>query len=188
LQTKQIDYCGAIENSVSDRFIIKEINSLKIAILCYGSIDSSNLSTDKKSGLLPMDEQSLKSDLKKALQKASVAVVLFNNEADDEKGVSQSRAFSYAAIDYGASLVVGQSGAGRQSNELYKGKQVFLNLGNFLGGQQAGEDGYSLVLKVLLSKDGAQQFDYFVTKVVDWQVVLAAENESNEVLKNVIRK
>ena len=73
---------------------------------------------------------------------------------------ANQRAEAYAAIDAGAALVIGTHSHILQSIENYHGGLITFSLGNFVFDDYKGISNASIILQVVLTKEGFQSYDY----------------------------
>lgn len=90
------------------------------------------------------------------------------NEYEPEPNEFQ-QAFARAAIDAGATMVIGHHPHVVQTAEVYKGNYIFYSLGNFVFDQmwsQSTREG--LILKVVFSKEGVKNISYHPILIEDY--------------------
>lgn len=107
--------------------IVKDVKGTKFAFLGYNDI------TSPQPGVLDVDEEKIKQDIKKAKEKADVVIVTYHwgveyrSQPDDRQ-----KYLGKFTIDAGADLVIGNHPHWVQPVEIYKGKLITYAHGNFV--------------------------------------------------------
>lgn len=120
---------------------IVEVKGKKIAF--YGYVDPSippgqllNAARSGKAGVALMDIEAVKNDVKNALKETDIVIVSMHAGSQFAKQpTSFQRDFAHAAIDAGASVVIGHHPHVIQPIEWYKDGVIFYSLGNFVSDQ-----------------------------------------------------
>jgi poly-gamma-glutamate synthesis protein (capsule biosynthesis protein) len=73
---------------------------------------------------------------------------------------ANQRSDAYAAIDAGAALVIGSHSHILQTIEKYHGGLIAFSLGNFVFDDYKGISNATIILQVLLTRQGFQSYDY----------------------------
>lgn len=118
-----------------------DVGDRKITILNY--MDSDNFAEysdavmpkagENKAGYAAYDSVLAKKQIKEASNDSSCVIVFvhYGNEYSRSPNEMQKK-ISHESIDYGADMVVGAHAHVTQGVEMYKGKPIFYNLGNFI--------------------------------------------------------
>ena len=147
-------------------------NGLKVAFLAYADVLPENsgfdarswIATPTKPGIAWADPQTIKADVTAAKLQADLVVVLLHagieitdviNSLNDAQRLS-----AHAAIDAGASLVIGSHPHVLQQFERYHGGLIAYSLGNFVFDQYAGIANATIILRVVLDRSGVKSYDY----------------------------
>ena len=120
---------------------IIDVGDRKVTILNY--MDSDNFAEysdevmpkagDNKAGYVAYDSGLAKKQIEEASKDSSCVIVYihYGNEYSRSPNEMQKK-ISHESIDYGADIVVGTHTHVTQGVEMYKGKPIFYNLGNFI--------------------------------------------------------
>lgn len=146
LTNHKIEYIGAGENKIkaSEAKII-ERNGIRFAFLGYNDIKSTftpshYVATSTKPGVNLLDEEVLKTDIKKAKEMADVVVVSLHWGSEYHESPNDYQKYiGHLIIDTGASVVLGHHPHVIQPYEKYKNGYIFYSLGNFIFDQMWSE-------------------------------------------------
>ena len=146
---------------------IRQVNGLTLAFLAYvhvpvevrGFNTQTWTATANQPGLAWADPAQIQADVSDARQLADLVIVLLHSgyESVPEPSPPQIAA-AHAAIDAGASLVIGHHAHVLQGIEFYKGGVIAYGLGNFAF-EDAGPP-ESAILNVWLDSDGVRQLEF----------------------------
>lgn len=115
------------------RGIVIQRNGLRFGFLAYTYNQSNGNYTDVDPRIALMDTDQLAVDVKGLLERADVAIVSMHAGIEYQRHPSaQQQRFAHAAIDAGASLVVGHHPHVTQPVESYAGGVIFYSLGNLV--------------------------------------------------------
>ncbi len=146
-----------------------ERNGLKLAFLAYadvpdeiGGFDAHTwIASDTQPGIAWADPIQMKMDIAAARLRADVVVVMLHAGFENSTVISANqRAEAYAAIDAGAALVIGTHSHILQSIENYHGGLIAFSLGNFVFDDYKGISTATIILQVVLTRQGFQSYDY----------------------------
>jgi len=193
LQSLDIKTAGAGKGKDASAPAIIEKNGLKFAFLAYtdGSIiPSSYEAKGNRYGVVYMDENRLKSDIKNAKKEADFVIVSMHAGIEYKYRPSTSQVnFAHKAIDSGADMVIGHHPHQIQDVEKYNGKYIFYSLGNFVFDQEwSKETKQGLFAEIYFNKGGV--FDYNLTPILISnyaQPDIMDEDSAVYVLKNIKR-
>ena len=171
--------------------IIQEIHGLTLAFLAYvhvpvevrGFDTQTWTATADHPGMAWADPERIKVDVATALNWADLVIVLLHSGYENvpEPSPPQITA-ARAAIDGGASLVIGHHTHVLQGVEFYNGGVIVYGLGNF-----AFEDGgppESAVLNIWLDEDGVRGMEFVPVIIeIDGHPRPAIENETTTILQ-----
>ena len=149
--------------------IVEEINGRKIVVLNYMDQDnfkeysqselpqatSSNETTNgSHSGYAAIDWNIVKKDIDANKEDADIVIVYlhYGNEYSRSPNQHQEE-ISRKFIDYGADIVVGSHTHVTEGVEIYKGKPIFYNLGNFIFDQSNPDTHRAMFLELNLIDD-----------------------------------
>ncbi|MCZ7574741.1 MAG: CapA family protein [Ardenticatenaceae bacterium] len=154
--------------------VVVERHGLKIAFLAFvdvpvegGGFDTRRwVATATEPGVAWADVASIAADVAAARAEADVVVVLlhFGFEGRSEPGPAQ-RDQAHAAIDAGASLVLGAHPHVLQPVEAYHGGVIVYSLGNFVFDGFQGVANTSTIFVATLTREGVQDFSFIPVKV-----------------------
>lgn len=181
-----IEYVGAGNNfTEAHQPVIKEINKIGLGFLGYGYPETTYVATVDSPGIANMDINQMKKDVKELKTKADFIVVTMHAGSEYTHTPGQSQiAFSHAAIDAGANLVIGHHPHVVQSTEKYKNGYIVYSLGNLVFDQMWSEETQQgAVAKVILSGDELKSIEIKPIHIYDYnQPDWADEEESKEIL------
>ncbi|MGA2503352.1 MAG: CapA family protein [Anaerolineales bacterium] len=149
--------------------VILQRNGLKLAFLAFADIPNEITGFDAQSwianatqpGIAWADPEQMKKDVAAARLQADVVVVLLHSGLENSTVISANqRAEAYAAIDGGAALVIGSHSHILQSIEKYHGGLIAFSLGNFVFDDYKGISNATIILQVILTKQGFQSYNY----------------------------
>lgn len=150
-----IDYIGGGYNfNEAHGGIIRDINGTKVAFLGYTDLISPQISaTEKSAGVSFLNLDQMINDIKKVKSKSDIVVVSFHwGEEYQTKHNLKQEQIAKAAIDAGASLIVGHHPHVVQEVEQYKNGWIAYSLGNFVFDQNfSKETRRGLILEVVVS-------------------------------------
>jgi poly-gamma-glutamate synthesis protein (capsule biosynthesis protein) len=122
--------------------IVKDMNGTKVAFLAYTNLLPQFLGKiDAKPSVAFPDEAQMVSDIALAKRRADIVVVSFH--FGDEYATTHNayqENIAHAAVDAGASLVVGHHPHVVEDVEQYKGVYILYSLGNFVFDQNFSDD------------------------------------------------
>ncbi|MFA5070401.1 MAG: CapA family protein [Patescibacteria group bacterium] len=166
-----IEYCGA-GNDYDEAHtpVIKEVNEIKIGFLGYGYPETMYVATGDSPGLANMDIEQMKKDIERLSDSADFIVVTMHAGAEYTHTPGKSQiAFSHAAIDAGANLVIGHHPHVVQSTEKYKDGYIIYSLGNLVFDQMWSEETQQgVVVKVILSDNKLKSIEFKPIHIYDY--------------------
>ncbi len=167
-----VSHAGAGANEAAARSAaIVERNGLRIAFIAYvntpadsvsGFDVSSTQATPDRAGVAWLTPEAVATGVTAARQRADVVIVSMHTGLEYQDGPSElQEAAAHAAIDAGASLVLGGHPHVLQGIERYKGGLIIYSLGNFVFdfddvdyGHAGLPSALSAMLRVRLTRDG----------------------------------
>jgi len=168
LKNSGIDFVGGGENfDDAHKGVLKEINGIKIIFLGYTDLLPRSASAGQNvPGISYFDLDQMIQDIKEAKNKADIVVVSFHwGQEYQTKHNARQEQIAKAAIDAGASLVIGHHPHVVQELEEYKNGHIVYSLGNFVFDQNFSEDTKSgLLLKVILKNKRISRIEQFSIK------------------------
>jgi poly-gamma-glutamate capsule biosynthesis protein CapA/YwtB (metallophosphatase superfamily) len=152
--------------------VIIERNGLRLAFLAYVDVLPENSgfeprswsATETSPGVAWADPAQIKADVNAAKRQADLVIVLLHGGLEITTVINnitdEQRLEARTAIDSGAALVVGSHPHVLQQIERYHGGLIAYSLGNFVFDQYDGIANASVILRVVLSPEGVQSYDY----------------------------
>jgi len=181
-----IEYIGAGNNfTEAHEPVIKEVKKLKIGFLGYGYPETMYVATADSAGIANMDVEQMRKDVKGLKTEADFIVVTIHAGAEYTHSPGSSQvAFSHAAIDAGADLVVGHHPHVVQSTEKYKDGYIIYSLGNLVFDQMWSEaTQQGVVAKVILEGDKLKSIEFKPIHIYDYnQPDWATGDEAQKIL------
>jgi len=170
---------------------IVEVNGRKIAFYAYNdnSIPPKYHGEAKinEPGIARMDIEAVKNDVKNALNYADIVVVSMHAGKEYVREPTQfQKDFAHAAIDAGASVVIGHHPHWVQPVEYYKNGVIFYSLGNFVFDQFFSEDVQTgLIAKISFNSGEQPAVKLFPVKIDNTQPRILEGEEKEKVLKRL---
>ena len=152
--------------------VIIQRNGLRLAFLAYvdvlpeksGFDPHSWTATTTTPGVAWADPDQIKADVQAARLQADVVIVFLHGGIEITNVINSisanQRLEAHTAIDAGAALVIGSHPHVLQQIERYHGGLIAYSLGNFVFDQYAGVANATIILQVVLNRDGVQSYDY----------------------------
>lgn len=173
LNQNGIQGVGAGMNAAeAHRPVILNRNGLTLAFLAYVNVPVENdgfdaqdwTATDSQPGIAWADPGQITRDVTAAKKQADVVIVLLHSGYEITSiipGISPAqRLAAHTAIDAGASLVLGSHPHFLQSMERYHGGLIAYSLGNFVFDDYQGIANASIILRVVLNRNGFQSYQW----------------------------
>lgn len=164
---------GAGRNALDARSpVVLERNGLRLAFLAYadvpvekGGFDTRTwIATSTQPGIAWADLEQIKTDVAAAKQAADLVIVLLHSGFEINSYIppisTDQRAEAQAAIDAGASLVIGAHSHVLQRIEEYHGGLIAFSLGNFVFDGYQGIVNATIILQVELSAAGVESYTW----------------------------
>jgi poly-gamma-glutamate capsule biosynthesis protein CapA/YwtB (metallophosphatase superfamily) len=179
---------GAGANAVEAHApVILERNGLHMAFLAFVDVPNEFtgfdthtwIATDTRPGVAWAYRDQIKADVTAAKLLADVVVVFLHSgyEMNDMVVVHQ-RAEAITAIDAGAALVIGSHPHILQGVEKYHGGLIAYSLGNFVFDDNEGISNASVILQVLLTRQGVENYHFVPVLIENGLPRLAADWEA----------
>ena len=163
---------AGINATAAHTSVIIERKGLRLAFLAYvdvpversGFDTHSWVATSSTPGIAWADPQQITADVKAAKKNADVVIVLLHSGlevGDYLPPISDiQREAAHSAIDAGAAVVLGSHPHVLEQIELYHGGLIAYSLGNFVFDQYYGIADATIILRVVLGRDGFESYDY----------------------------
>jgi poly-gamma-glutamate synthesis protein (capsule biosynthesis protein) len=162
---------------------VREVKGVKFGFLAYSYADEQ--SRDKAGELYGtdyMDTSAMQADV--AALKPQVDVVVVSMHAGTEYATAPSVAqtsFAHAAVDAGASLVIGHHPHVVETAEKYKDGYIIYSLGNFVFDQMWSEETrLGAVADITFDKNKISKIDFIPVKIYDYAQPQLAEGADRE--------
>jgi poly-gamma-glutamate capsule biosynthesis protein CapA/YwtB (metallophosphatase superfamily) len=152
--------------------VVIEKNGLRLAFLAYvdvipelyGFDPRSWIATETRPGIAWADPDNIRADVIAAKRNADLVIVMLHGgiEITDVIGniTDEQRSEAHAAIDAGAAVVIGSHPHVLQRIERYHGGLIAYSLGDFVFDQYDGVANATIILRVVLDRDGLQSYEY----------------------------
>ena len=152
--------------------VIIERNGLRLAFLSYldvipeisGFDPHTWIATKTGPGIAWADPAQIKADVLAAKRKADLVIVLLHGGIEITSVINnitnEQRLEAHTAILSGASVVIGSHPHVLQQIERYHGGLIAYSLGNFVFDQYQGVADATIILRVVLDRDGVKSYDY----------------------------
>lgn len=169
LKNLELTYTGGGENfTEAHGGSYSEINGIKTTILAYTDLlPESRAAKDDQSGFAYLDQAQMIKDIKAAKEKSDLVIASFHWGREYEtKSNTHQKQIATAAVEAGASLIVGHHPHVAQEIGDIQGVTVAYSLGNFIFDQNFSADTKNaLVLKVIIKN---KKIDSVVPSVINF--------------------
>lgn len=166
LDAAGVRHAGAGSNGAeAHQPVLVEANGLRLAFLSYNAVPGSTAAGDEQAGVAWADEDVITRDVEAAEGRADAIVVLLHAGVEYQDAPNpEQRSLARAAIDAGASLVLGHHAHVLQGWEQYRGGVIVYGLGNFVFDLDADDlvtlgprPFQTAVLRVTLDRNGVTE-------------------------------
>lgn len=189
LKHADIHYCGAGKN-LEDAYApaIIEINNIKVAFFAYSmTLPKAFWANDSTGGTAYPYNKIIKDRISACRQKSDIIVASFHWGKElslypEEYQIRQA----HMAIDFGADLVLGHHPHNLQGVEVYKGKNIFYSLGNYIFASYSDKVKDGLILEADFTKDGIQHVKIHPINVNNYDVQFKPKLHIAEKKKEII--
>lgn len=193
LRAANIAFAGAGKNiSIAHTPSIFEVKGKKVAFYAYNDKGIPpgfhGEATANEPGIAKMDTETVKNDVKNALDKTGYGAdyVIVSMHAGREYTATPTKFqqdFAHAAIDAGASVVIGHHPHQIQTIENYNNGVIFYSLGNFVFDQFFSEEVKTgIIVKIVFAADGKLSTEVFPIKIDKTQPRILEGGEKAQVL------
>ncbi|MDO8496518.1 MAG: AmmeMemoRadiSam system protein B [bacterium] len=149
-----IDFVGGGHNAEeAHRPVVKDVKGTKVAFLAYTEFLQSVVAGTNSAGISNWNIEQIKKDITTAKQQGDLVVASFHwGDEYQTKHNQKQEQFAKAAIDAGASLVIGHHPHVVQEVEQYKSGWIAYSLGNFVFDQNfSKETNRGLILEAVIA-------------------------------------
>lgn len=161
LEDNNIKYAGAGRNLEEARkMTVIEKKDLKIGMLAYtemaeilykGDPPLMFAAKEDKSGVAPLKCEYIIEDIKKAREHVDILIVSLHWGVEySYEPLAEQIELAHILIDNGADILIGHHAHRCQGVEIYKGKPIFYNLGNFLFDQNNPQNQEGFIFDMVL--------------------------------------
>jgi len=168
LKDSEILYVGAgLSEEEAHRPVIMEVRGVKIAFLAYAAIrwkGSLEVPTETRVAFAEIDR--VREDVGRAKEQADVVVVIMHLGTEyQSQPDAEQLAVAQAAVEAGATLVIGHHPHLVQEMTPYLGGFIAYSLGDFVFDMPWEEEG--AILRAFLTADGLERVEVIPVKIVD---------------------
>jgi poly-gamma-glutamate capsule biosynthesis protein CapA/YwtB (metallophosphatase superfamily) len=171
LRSRGVDYVGAgLSYEEAHRPLVREVKGQRIAFLAYAASRWKNSPEVPTEELIAFaDPATVRQDVARAKEQADLVVVIMHLGAEYQQSPDEEQlAVSRAAVEAGASLVVGHHPHVVQGTAAYGGGFIVYSLGNFVFDMDVGEGvREGAILRVLLGERGVEAAELIPVSIVD---------------------
>jgi poly-gamma-glutamate synthesis protein (capsule biosynthesis protein) len=175
---------GAGANSAAAHTpVILERNGLRLAFLAYVDVldeldgfDTHDWNATASSpGIAWADPDQIKADVAAAKLQADVVIVMLHSGYENLTSLMTIQQMdAHTAIDAGAALVIGSHPHILQTIESYHGGLIAYSLGNFVFDNYRGISNATVILRVVLTRQGVQSYKYIPVLIENGLPVLTS--------------
>jgi poly-gamma-glutamate synthesis protein (capsule biosynthesis protein) len=170
---------AGLNESAAHAPVIITKNGLRLAFLAYvdvlpersGFDPHTWIATETRPGIAWADPEQINADVTAARRNADLVIVMLHGGIEIGEFISsisnEQRLAAHTAIDAGSALVIGAHTHVLQQIEHYHGGLIAYSLGNFVFDQYDGIANATILLRVLLTRDGVQSYDYVPVLIED---------------------
>jgi poly-gamma-glutamate capsule biosynthesis protein CapA/YwtB (metallophosphatase superfamily) len=163
---------AGLDSAAAHAPVIIQRNGLRMAFLGYVDVAPEKSGFDARTwtatasspGVAWADPDQIKADVQAARLQADVVIVLLHGGIEITDVINNisanQRLEAQTAIDAGAALVIGSHPHVLEQIERYHGGLIAYSLGNFVFDQYAGIANATIILRVILGRNGVQSYDY----------------------------
>lgn len=182
---------GADKGEIKPCFIRK--NGVRVGILSYSSLPPEGFMYDGDSATIAYARAGfldhMQSEITQASEQCDFLIVYFHWGTEYRHDVGDSQIeIAHAAVDSGASAVVGTHPHVLQGRETYKGVPIYYSVGNFVFDKQIPEGtDEALILQLTIHKDGIVAVDELPILIKDCQPHPADGEKAAQIEANLVR-
>jgi poly-gamma-glutamate synthesis protein (capsule biosynthesis protein) len=162
--------------AAAHRPAVLEVKGIKVAFLAFAAPRWRNspevpTATDSEANAAVAwaEPEPVRRAVAQARQEADLVIVLLHMGTEYEAQANQEqRAVAHAAVEAGASLVIGHHPHVLQDVEIYQGVPIVYSLGNFVFDMDVIERTRdTAILRAVLAQDGVRSVDLYLARIVD---------------------
>ncbi len=165
-----IKYIGAGKNKEEAHLgEVVEINNQKFGFLAYAYPEDNSVAGTNTPGIADMDVKKMRDDVKRLKNDGAIVIVEMHAGIEyTTKPNEQQVVFSRAAIDAGASAVIGHHPHWPQTFEFYQGKPIIYSLGNLIFDQMWSKETQQGMLAKMSWNNGWEKIELVPIKIYDY--------------------
>jgi poly-gamma-glutamate synthesis protein (capsule biosynthesis protein) len=172
--------------------VILERNGLRIAFLSYVDVPVEFTGFDTRTwiasstipGIAWAETEDIQADVAAARAQAHVVIVFMHNGYEgNEMPVRFQQDVARAAINAGASAVIGTHPHVLQHVDIYHGALIAYSLGNFVFDDYAMPENRSAILRLRVDESGMLSYDWFPAVIIDGLPQQATTEQAAEILR-----
>lgn len=182
---------GRTEEEIQPRFIVK--NGVRVGILSYSSLPPEGFMYDGGSATIAYARAGFLDDMEREVAEAAAQcdflIVYFHWGAEFRHDVSDSQIeVAHAAVDSGASAVIGTHPHVLQGKETYKGAPIYYSIGNFIFDKQIpdGTD-KAVIVQLTVGKSGIIAVNELPVVIRNCRPQLAGGQTADEIKADLLR-
>ncbi|MFA6382622.1 MAG: CapA family protein [Candidatus Buchananbacteria bacterium] len=191
LGKNQINYVGAGRNlATAQRPVILERQGIKLGFLAYvyPGLPASYQATENAAGINSMDLAQLKIDIANLKNRVDFVIVSMHAGTEYAAKPNQEQIdFAHAAIDAGASLIIGHHPHVVQTFEKYQNGYIIYSLGNFVFDQLwSGETQMGMMAKITFLPKAIKNLEFIPVKInKNFQPEITSELLAGQITKRL---
>lgn len=176
--------------------VILEKNGLRIAFLSYVDVLPENPRFDTRTwiatadlpGIAWAEEEQIRRDVSAARAQADLVLVFMHFGIEGrERPIANQRQVAVAALEAGATAVLGSHPHLLQRLEVYQGGLIAYSLGNFVFDGYYGWENRSAILRLILTSQGLEAYDWFPIFIVNGLPQPAPDHLVEEIYRMLTR-
>lgn len=182
---------GNSQNEIEPCFT--EINGVKIGVLSYSSLPVEGFMHDGSGATIAYARagflDAMQLEVSKAAVKCDFLIVYFHWGTEYRHDVTASQIeIAHAAVDFGASFVVGAHPHVLQGVELYSSVPIYYSIGNFVFDKQIpdGTD-EAVILQLTIDRNGIVAIEEIPVVITNCQPGIAGSEKAEEILSSLAR-
>ena len=186
-------YAGAGRSKAEIRPCFINKNGVRVGILSYSSLPPEGLMYDGDSATVAYAREgfldNMRNDIMGAADQCDFLIVYFHWGIEYRHDVSDAQIeIARAAVDSGASSVIGTHPHVLQGREIYNGAPIYYSIGNFVFDKQLPEGtDEALILQFTVNKNGIVDTREIPVVINECQPVMAEGQKANDIMTNIKR-
>jgi poly-gamma-glutamate synthesis protein (capsule biosynthesis protein) len=193
LENAGVLYAGAGLSKEEIKPCFIEKNGVRIGVLSYSSLPPEGFVYNGKNATVAYARagflDDMRNDIAQASEQCDFLIVYFHWGTEYRHDVDEQQIeIAHAAVDSGASAVIGAHPHVLQGKEIYKGAPIYYSIGNFIFDRQIpNKTDEAVILQLTVGKTGITAMDELPIIIVDCQPHIADEQKAAQIKADLLR-